>query len=79
MSPANDPKGVAAFLAACSAAFAELGLRWYLFGAQAAFFYGASRLTVDVDLTVALEGGAARRCGTCWGCGCRSPPRRISW
>jgi hypothetical protein len=60
MSPASDPKSVAAFLAACSAAFAELGVRWYLFGAQAAFFYGASRLTVDVDVTVALEGGSAR-------------------
>jgi hypothetical protein len=60
VSPASDPKSVAAFLAACSAAFAELGARWYLFGAQAAFFYGASRLTVDVDITVALEGGSAR-------------------
>lgn len=60
MSAARDPKGVAAFLAACAGAFAELGLRWYLFGAQAAFFYGASRLTVDVDITVALEGCSSR-------------------
>lgn len=52
---ASDPRNVAAFLAACAAAFDELGVRWYLFGAQAAFFYGASRLTVDVDITVALE------------------------
>lgn len=46
---------VSAFLAACSAAFAELGVRWYLFGAQAAFVYGAARLTVDVDVTAALN------------------------
>ncbi|MEZ4306610.1 MAG: DUF6036 family nucleotidyltransferase [Polyangiaceae bacterium] len=36
-------------------AFDDLGVQWYLFGAQAAFLYGASRLTVDVDVTVALE------------------------
>lgn len=46
---------VSAFLAACAAAFAALGVRWYLFGAQAAFVYGAARLTVDVDVTVALN------------------------
>jgi hypothetical protein len=51
----SEPQDVSGFLAACAAAFAELRLRWYLFGAQAAFFYGASRLTVDVDITVALE------------------------
>ena len=51
----SDRQGVAAFLGACATAFSDLGVRWYLFGAQAAFFYGASRLTVDVDITVALE------------------------
>lgn len=60
MSAASDPQSVAAFLAACAAGFADLGVRWYLFGAQAAFFYGASRLTVDVDITVALEGCSLR-------------------
>ncbi len=52
---ASDPQSVAAFLGACAGALGDLGVRWYLFGAQAAFFYGASRLTVDVDITVALE------------------------
>jgi hypothetical protein len=33
-------------------AFAELGVRWYLFGAQAAILYGAARFTEDVDVTV---------------------------
>jgi hypothetical protein len=31
-----------------------LGAPWYLFGAQAAILYGVSRLTADVDVTVAL-------------------------
>jgi hypothetical protein len=31
-----------------------LGLRWYLFGAQAAILYGVTRLTADVDVTVDL-------------------------
>jgi hypothetical protein len=35
-------------------ALARLGLRWYLFGAQAAIFHGVVRLTADVDVTVAL-------------------------
>ena len=29
-----------------------LGLRWYLFGAQAAILHGSSRLSADVDATV---------------------------
>ena len=33
-------------------AFSRLGLRWYLFGAQAALLHGAARLTADVDVTV---------------------------
>jgi hypothetical protein len=32
----------------------SLRVRWYLFGAQAALLYGASRLTADVDVTVQL-------------------------
>ena len=35
-------------------AFAAIGVRWYLFGAQAAILYGAARLSADVDVTVAL-------------------------
>jgi hypothetical protein len=37
-----------------SRAFAELGVRWYLFGAQAAIIYGSTRVTEDVDVTVEL-------------------------
>ena len=33
-------------------AFGELGLRWYLFGAQAAILHGAVRFTEDIDVTV---------------------------
>jgi uncharacterized nucleotidyltransferase DUF6036 len=43
---------LADLLAAASAAFAELRVRWYLFGAQAAILYGAARLTADVDITL---------------------------
>jgi hypothetical protein len=45
-------------LAAVRAALAPLGIRWYLFGAQAAILYGAARLTADVDIT--LDAGAHR-------------------
>jgi hypothetical protein len=37
-----------------STGLGELGVGWYLFGAQAALLYGAARLTADVDVTVAL-------------------------
>jgi hypothetical protein len=29
-------------------------IRWYVFGAQAAIFYGSPRLTMDVDVTIAV-------------------------
>jgi len=51
-SPQTVP---AELLAALSAAFAELGARWYLFGAQAAIVWGRPRLTADVDVTVRLD------------------------
>jgi hypothetical protein len=41
-------------LAALGRALGKLGLRWYLFGAQAALLYGAARLTADIDVTVQL-------------------------
>lgn len=44
----------AEILAAFERAARDLGVRWYLFGAQAAILHGASRLTADVDVTVAL-------------------------
>ena len=46
---------LAELLAALSSAFADLGVRWYLFGAQAAIVHGAARLTADVDVTVELS------------------------
>lgn len=42
---------VADLLADLSAGFAAAGIRWYLFGAQAAIVYGVARLTADVDVT----------------------------
>ena len=33
-------------------AFEELGLRWFLFGAQAVIAYGVVRSTLDIDVTV---------------------------
>ncbi len=52
MSSATSP--VAELLSDLKIAFARLGLRWYLFGAQAAIVFGAARLTADVDVTVDL-------------------------
>jgi len=39
-------------LAELLADLGEAGVRWYLFGAQAAILLGAARLTADVDVTV---------------------------
>lgn len=41
-------------LAAFARAFERAGVRWYLFGAQAAIIHGAARLTADVDVTAHL-------------------------
>jgi hypothetical protein len=46
------PSPVAELLADLDGALRPLGVRWYLFGAQAAILYGAARLTADVDVTV---------------------------
>ncbi|MBK8256761.1 MAG: hypothetical protein IPK82_29330 [Polyangiaceae bacterium] len=48
------PSPFVEILAALAQTFEEAGLRWYLFGAQAAILYGAARLTADVDVTVQL-------------------------
>ena len=48
------PSPVAEILAALRDALERIGMRWYLFGAQAALLYGAARLTADVDITVEL-------------------------
>jgi hypothetical protein len=37
-------------------AFAGLGVRWFLFGAQAAILHGVARLSADIDVTVDLGG-----------------------
>lgn len=46
---------VAAVLSDVRRALAELGLRWYVFGAQAAIHYGSPRSTADVDVTVEAD------------------------
>jgi hypothetical protein len=43
---------IADVLAALDRALQALGVRWYLFGAQAVLVYGGARLTADVDVTV---------------------------
>jgi hypothetical protein len=48
-SPASP---IGELLAAVRAALEPLGVRWYLFGAQAAILYGVARLTADVDITL---------------------------
>src|SRR6185369_15404565 len=49
------PSPFADVLASLASAFERAGLRWYLFGAQAAIIHGAARLTADVDVTVHLD------------------------
>jgi len=48
------PSADAEVYAALGRVLAPLGLRWYLFGAQAAILYGAARFTEDIDVTVEL-------------------------
>jgi hypothetical protein len=50
------PSPVVEVLAALDAALRRIGVRWYLFGAQAAILHGAARLTADVDATIDLGG-----------------------
>lgn len=44
--------GPAELLADLAAALATVGVRWYVFDAQAALVWGRPRLTTDVDVTV---------------------------
>ncbi|MEZ5292510.1 MAG: nucleotidyltransferase [Vicinamibacterales bacterium] len=44
--------GPAELLSDLAAALAAMGVRWYVFGAQAALVWGRPRLTTDVDVTV---------------------------
>jgi len=48
--PVRSP--VADILADLASALRQLGMPWYLFGAQASIVYGVARLTADVDVTV---------------------------
>lgn len=50
----SPPQPVADLLAALARALRALGVRWYLFGAQAAILHGAARLSADVDVTIDL-------------------------
>lgn len=52
MPPRRSP--FARLFADLAKALSELGVDWYLFGAQAALLYGATRVTADVDVTVRL-------------------------
>ena len=54
----SSPQPVADLLADLARGFGELGVRWFLFGAQAAILHGSTRLSADVDVTVDL--GARR-------------------
>jgi predicted nucleotidyltransferase component of viral defense system len=49
------PSADAEVYAALTRTFARLGVRWYVFGAQAAILYGAARFTEDIDVTVELR------------------------
>jgi hypothetical protein len=50
------PSPVVELLAGLDTALQSLGIRWYLFGAQAAIVHGAARLTADVDAMKVLAG-----------------------
>lgn len=47
-------------LADLGAALEEVGLRWYVFGAQASNVYGTPRTTADVDVTVEVPADMTR-------------------
>ena len=42
-------------LAGLDRAFRSLGIRWYVFGAQAVVLYGVPRLTADLDVTAEAD------------------------
>lgn len=54
------PTAVPAALADLAAAFAQLGVRWYVFGAQAVIAAGVPRLSADIDVTVEVPRGGTR-------------------
>ncbi|HSY48569.1 MAG TPA: nucleotidyl transferase AbiEii/AbiGii toxin family protein [Thermoanaerobaculia bacterium] len=48
-------RDVADLLDALGAAMGEQGVRWFLFGAQAAIVWGSPRLSADVDVTAEID------------------------
>jgi predicted nucleotidyltransferase len=48
-------RAVADVLKALADAMDERGVKWYLFGAQAAIVWGSPRLSADVDVTVQID------------------------
>jgi hypothetical protein len=50
----SAPPPIAELLAQLQRAFAALGVRWFLFGAQAAILHGVARLSADIEVTVEL-------------------------
>src|SRR5207244_2822411 len=47
-------------LAALAKVLRARKIRWYVFGAQAAVVYGSPRMTMDVDVTIAVPGEDVR-------------------
>ena len=56
----SSPQPVADLLADLARGLGGLGVRWFLFGAQAAILHGAARLSADVDVTVDLGARSSR-------------------
>jgi hypothetical protein len=58
---ASSSSPVARVLADLKRTLDPLGVRWFVFGAQAAILHGTARLTADVDVTVALGSTTPQR------------------
>jgi len=56
----SHPPEVTELIGALSDALASLGVRWYVFGAQAVLVWGRPRTSADVDVTAAIDPSAAR-------------------
>ena len=56
----SSPQPVTELLGDLARGLHALGVRWFLFGAQAAILHGAARLSADVDVTVDLGTRSSR-------------------
>ena len=56
----SSPQPVTELLGDLARGLHALGVRWFLFGAQAAILHGAARLSADVDITVDLGTRSSR-------------------